>query len=643
MNSSISITLWNANGLLSRKLELDQFLEREQVDIALITETHCTAATAYNQSGPYLVYHTFHPSGKARGGVAIYIRNRLQHSLGHSKSTVYLQMTSISLTIRDAPTTIAVSYISPSHTLDDNDITGIFTLLGPRWILGGDFNAKHPHWGSSSATPRGRLIYGKIVHDSLTVASSGEPTYWPLDPDRTPGVIDFFILKGFPAPICHTSTITDLTSDHLPIKLRLTTDTVPLTRPLPLVTKHTDWDIFRSELSSNLNLGIRLKSTSELDEAAEYFTQALQEAASKATPAITPTVTPQSVGYPSTLLQLIRDRRRARRKWQRTRSYADYKTFRQLARQSSKELRDFRDKRVSTFLSDLAPTKEKNYSLWKATRKFRKAPVTPIPPLRAPTGWSHSDKEKAIAFADHLQQTFQPNNILSTVNLCGGRCPSRRFKPISPIELAYIIDHLNTHKAPGADKITARMLQELPKKGVVFFTYLCNAALRLQYVPKIWKQAKVIMLHKPNKPAENVSSYRPISLLSVLSKVFEKLFHNRLQRLICELKLIPDSQFGFRQKHSTIDQVHRVTQTVLTAFEKKEHCPAVFLDVSQAFDKVWHGGLHVKLSRLLPANYCRLIRNYLTDRSFFITYGSAESTHRPIAAGVPQGSVLGPT
>lgn len=169
-------------------------------------------------------------------------------------------------------------------------------------------------------------------------------------------------------------------------------------------------------------------------------------------------------------------------------------------------------------------------------------------------------------------------------------------------------------------------------------TYLFNACLRLKYVPKCFKIAQVIMINKPDKPPGQVTSYRPISLLPTISKIFEKLLIKRIQPMI----KIPDFQFGFRNKHSTIEQIHRVTTVIERAFEKSEYCPAAFLDVSQAFDKVWHKGLIYKLSKLLPANYCQLLESYLSDRKFRVKDQETYSSFYPILAGVPQGSVMAP-
>ncbi|CAB0014738.1 unnamed protein product [Nesidiocoris tenuis] len=136
--------------------------------------------------------------------------------------------------------------------------------------------------------------------------------------------------------------------------------------------------------------------------------------------------------------------------------------------------------------------------------------------------------------------------------------------------------------------------------------------------------------------------YRPISLLPVMSKLFEKLINKRLLALINERKLLPNHQFGFRQKHSTIDQVHRIVNIIEEALEKKNVCSGIFLDVAQAFDKVWHEGLNHKLKKMLPYQYVELLESYLSRRYFCIKQEDAYSEPRTINAGVPQGSVIGP-
>jgi retron-type reverse transcriptase len=106
--------------------------------------------------------------------------------------------------------------------------------------------------------------------------------------------------------------------------------------------------------------------------------------------------------------------------------------------------------------------------------------------------------------------------------------------------------------------------------------------------------------------------------------------------------LIPDHQFGFRKRHSTIDHTQRLIQRIYTALDSKQYCSAAFLDITQAFDKVWHAGLLYKLRQDLPLNYFLLLKSYLLNHHFHVKLGNDYSELKSIHAGVPQGSVLGP-
>jgi len=102
------------------------------------------------------------------------------------------------------------------------------------------------------------------------------------------------------------------------------------------------------------------------------------------------------------------------------------------------------------------------------------------------------------------------------------------------------------------------------------------------------------------KPPQNVTSYRSISLLPLLSKIFEKLFLNRLRAFTDLNDALPNHQFGFPEKHSTTHQGHRLVNEIHKSLEENTLCTAAFLDVQQAFDRVWHNGLLYKLKTALP-------------------------------------------
>jgi len=123
------------------------------------------------------------------------------------------------------------------------------------------------------------------------------------------------------------------------------------------------------------------------------------------------------------------------------------------------------------------------------------------------------------------------------------------------------------------------------------------------------------------EPPDSVTSYRPISLLPILSKVFEKLLLKRILPFVDAAKILPNSQFDYCNNHSTIHQVHRLVDRISYALEEKLYCTGEFLDVSQAFDRVWHPGLLYKLKILLPSHYYLILKSYLEDRLFPVRVG----------------------
>ncbi|KAH8335008.1 hypothetical protein KR067_003611, partial [Drosophila pandora] len=125
--------------------------------------------------------------------------------------------------------------------------------------------------------------------------------------------------------------------------------------------------------------------------------------------------------------------------------------------------------------------------------------------------------------------------------------------------------------------------------------------------------------------------------------LFEKCILTRINTYLRIQEGIPSHQFGFREKHGTIEQVNRITAEIRNAFEKREYCTAIFLDVSQAFDRVWLEGLMYKIKTMLPCITHKLLESYLYDRKFAVRCNTDISDEFTVGAGVPQGSVLGPT
>jgi len=146
----------------------------------LISETHFTTRS-YFKVPNYAIYDTQHPDGTAHGGTAILIKNSIKHYLHGHYNLEHLQ--AISVTVEDwvGPLTIAAIYCPPKHIIKAEQFRHFYTSLGHRFLAGGDYNAKHTHWGSRLVTPRGRELLKATQEENLMYVSTGEPTYWSSD------------------------------------------------------------------------------------------------------------------------------------------------------------------------------------------------------------------------------------------------------------------------------------------------------------------------------------------------------------------------------------------------------------------------------------------------------------------------------
>jgi hypothetical protein len=133
------------------------------------------------------------------------------------------------------------------------------------------------------------------------------------------------------------------------------------------------------------------------------------------------------------------------------------------------------------------------------------------------------------------------------------------------------------------------------------------------------------MLVKSEKPPDVPISYRIISLLPYLSKICEKLILKLLSPHIFATNILLDSQFGFRARHIMVYQAYRVVDAISTFLEKKYYCTAVFSDITQSFDQVWHKDLLFKLPKFLPSSFFLLIKYYLKNHHFQICCESSTS------------------
>ena len=156
------------------------------------------------------------------------------------------------------------------------------------------------------------------------------------------------------------------------------------------------------------------------------------------------------------------------------------------------------------------------------------------------------------------------------------------------------------------------------------------------------KLAKVIPIYKA-KSKESLNNYRPISLLSNISKILEKVMHKRLCSFMNKHHLLCESQYGFRSKHSTVDAITEFVTKILPSLDKREICLSAYLDLSKAFDTINHDVMLKKLHYYgIRGNALAWFNSYLSHRRQYVCYKGVSSEVQEADYGVPQGSVLGP-
>ncbi|NQY31519.1 MAG: reverse transcriptase family protein, partial [Flavobacteriaceae bacterium] len=195
--------------------------------------------------------------------------------------------------------------------------------------------------------------------------------------------------------------------------------------------------------------------------------------------------------------------------------------------------------------------------------------------------------------------------------------------------------------APGGDKINNWFLKNLPLDVLKILLFIFNKSYTEGEFPKVWKTADIIPIFKTGKDPKNPINYRPISLLSCLGKLMEKIIYNRLYWISEKCGFLSDEQCGFRQRKSTLEPLIRLTQDIHRGFSTKSSTYVVFLDISKAYDTVWKDGLRFKLyQKGVRGRLLLWISDYLANRKGRVKLNDCSSNLMNLECGVPQGSVL---
>lgn len=217
-----------------------------------------------------------------------------------------------------------------------------------------------------------------------------------------------------------------------------------------------------------------------------------------------------------------------------------------------------------------------------------------------------------------------------------------KFSYVTPNIVLKTFRSLNIKKTEDLWGLSVKVLHSIIESIAPYLAEIFNRCIDAGIFPDIMKHSKIIPLFKSGTRTDS-TNFRPISILPALSKVFEKLILNQLSSHFNRNKLLDSNQFGFTRGRSTTDAGVVLLKHIFDAWEKAQDAIGIFCDLSKAFDCVDHENLKRKLSHYgIKASALDLVSSYLSNRTQRVVINGTQSAGSPVALGVPQGSILGP-
>lgn len=682
----------NVNSLISleRRHNLKIFLNTHRPHLVLLVETVLLAKHAITFPNYHFVRsdkESF-PNGR---GTGILVRNDIKYDRINTRTWNLnsLETTAIQIRTQDNQNILAISAYRPRNNngglLDTTDLDTIMThkrqINRCKIIIGGDFNARHQDWRNNKQCNSGLALANWLntnnAFQEIMLVFSAEPTYYAR---QYSSHLDLFIVSeelniDYPIATPNMLAILDYPSDHRAVELIFDLHSPPV-KMQPIVIPNfsqTNWKQFNTIIDNGIN-DINIVSSSnmsanQIDTAVEEITSLINNTVDAVVPKIEIRDRMQLL-IPNDLKHLINEKNRLRRIWQRKRydhsAYLLRSEINNLEKIIRDRLKSLQTQQWQRALSDIKLDNHTFANIRKFVKSKRSNFVHALKNDPTATTLTCDTREKAAILGRHYEAVHRQNNLLgdaiftttvsdyvdNNLNQTTARAEFSQHASANPAFkhhhnrhlvslnslLAAITSRANK-KSKGADNISNFLIKRLSPKFRVLLAILFNQAYNIAFFPTAWKIALVMPILKKQKPTSEPMSYRPISLLSCLGKLYERCIKQEIDEECERLKIIPDDQFSHK---STLHPLIKLTTDITTNLSKRTPTIACTLDVEKAFDTVWTDGLLYKLHHTFGVNthICCLMKSYLTNRSFRVVVEHERSILHPIAAGVPQGGVL---
>ena len=634
---------------------LIEYLRHHSVDVLMLQDTCDSLRSSF---GSLAGYSLFLPSRRGGGCdsagplVAVLVRSSL-----HARSIDFSnqRLCGVILSTPRGEMAFISAYIHYRQGLGLEALSAMLTAVRqetPFVMVGADANGHSRWWGPPDQASNQT---GELVEDLVTTQALEIENQWPAP-------ATFCSDRGFEAWIDVTMTSSrlhplvsswrvvedDLGSDHRAIVGSIAAS--PCRSSAPVVSldwRGVCWDSFRStlrtQLQSILPAPIGIGDEEDLQRHARLLTQGLQTAIDEHVP--TKRLCWASNPWWSKALEQIRlELLRRQRTWKRTKDRADKKAVNECRRRLRRAIADAKQACWRRMCEDAS-----DEDLWTTFRKLTRARrPSRMGDLRVEDTWITDDAGKARVLADRFFPS-PPSSDSSTHETVRTRVAdflasarASEIPEVSRPELHAAIWASGPWKAPGADRVSNACLRECEEILTPYLLPLLSASLRLQSIPSEWRSAVVVAVPKPGADASVPKGYRPISLLSCLSKALESIVTARLTHLLETSSALSETQFGFRRTRSPDLALWSFVSAASGALQTRQKTIMLALDIQGAYDRVWHDGLLAKLADLaVPPALVGWVHAFLSDRTASLRVGESVE-RRQLHMGVPQGSPLSP-
>ena len=449
---------------------------------------------------------------------------------------------------------------------------------------------------------------------------------------------------------CSWEVLQDLGSDHLPILLSIPLSPVfhPNERPASFNFQKARWDGFASYIDSHCPSAEEYSCLSLSSAAAALFTSLALNAAKSSIP-FGRIKRPPKAWWSAEVEEAVSERRKAFAAAHR--SDEDRQAYISASRRASSVIAKAKAEAWQTTCSSLSPKSVHSLLRSIAGSSSSSSSSPNFPNCSSP-------RKSASVYAAYLRSHFsisQPKALRSRARgylseLRRATCPVESHSSFCSLftlaEFHAAASNLSSSTATGPEKVAYPMLKHLPRSGMDFLLHIFNLSWSSHSFPSIWKTSSIIPIHKMGKPLDSPATFRPISLTSCVSKLFERIILSRLLFFLESNSILSPRQAGFRPGRSTLDQILYLSQSISNWFNKPRPGYRTILstiDFSKAFDSVWHPALfHKLISTGFPPCFACWTQSFLSDRHASVVYQNHKSRSFRVRRGVPQGSVLGP-